>query len=390
MNKKISLGLAISLIAIACAITYILTTAFSLNIFNGKISEVTDMAAKYERLDALDAYVREHYYGEIDEEDLTNGILKGYVSGLNDPYASYMTPEEYQESMSDDKGVMTGIGISVIMDESGYMLITEITDNSPAASSELAIDDIIIAVDGADVLEIGYVEAVSRIRGTAGTEVTLTIRRGGVDRDLTFVREEIELITVAGEMLNNHIAYIRIESFKEATVTQFNNIFNKLIDSGAEAILFDLRDNGGGLVSATEDCLDPLLPEGEVAYAMYNDGTSQVLVTSDAEECNLPMVVLVNENSASAAEMFASALRDFGKAQLCGTTTYGKGIMQSTIPLEDGGGLTITVAQYRTANSDCYHGVGLTPELVVESVDDELGTDEQLDAAVLLLQKSIQ
>ena len=388
MNKKISLGIVISLIAVACSVTYIITTAFSLNNFNKKISEVTDMAEKYERLDALDAYVRENYYGDIDEDDLTNGILKGYISGLNDPYASYMTPEEYRESKNDDKGVMTGIGISVIQDESGYMHITEITENSPASDSELAVDDLIIAVDGEDVLEIGYVEAVSRIRGTAGTEIKLTIRRDGVDRELAFVRREIEVISVRGEMLEGNIGYIRIESFKEATVTQYRTLYDRLISEGAKALIFDLRDNGGGLVTAAEACLDPLLPEGDVAYAMFNDGTTEVLVRSDAEECDLPMVVLVNEHTASAAELFASALRDFNKAQLCGMTTYGKGIMQSTVALEDGGGLTITVAQYRTAYSDCYHGVGLTPDVAVEAIDDEEDQDEQLNAAIEIVQSS--
>lgn len=389
MNKKISLGLAISLAAIAAALSFILTSAFSLKSFNEKITEVANMAETYKRLDDVDTYVREHYYTDINEEDVMNGLLKGYVSGLNDKYARYSTPEEFQELLREDEGLINGIGISVIKEESGYMCITEIAEDSPAGKTALQVGDIIVAVDGENVLTLGYGEAVKKVRGTTGTEVKLTIRRDGVDQDITMMRQELVVKTVSSEMLSGNIGYIRVTAFRSNTVEQFQTALDSLVQDGATGLIFDMRDNHGGLVSSVSGCLDPLLPAGDVAYALYKDGTTESIITSDEAELDLPMAVLVNQNSASAAEIFPSALRDFGKAKLYGTTTFGKGIMQDTIALDDGGGLTITVARYRTAKSECYHGIGLTPDVQVDLPEDapaldalQHAEDTQLQAAL--------
>lgn len=389
MNKRISIGVAISLIAIAAAVTFILTSSLTLRSFNEKITEVEDMAENYERLDALDANVREYFYEDIDEDTLMNGILKGYVSGLQDPYARYMTAEEYKSSKESDKGILSGIGITVSQEESGYIRIVEITSDTPAADSDLAVGDIIVAVDGKDVLETGYNQAIANIRGTDGSSVTLTIRRNGTDVEYPFERQSIELTSAFGEMLDHNIGYLRLTAFKEVTVNQYQTALDSLISQGAKAIIFDVRDNGGGLISSVEACLDPLLPESDVAYATYKDGVTKTIVSSDEKELKLPMAVLVNGNTASSAELFASALRDFDKGKLYGTTTFGKGIMQNTIPLEDGGGLTVTVATYRTIHSECYHGVGLTPDTVVDLPEDSPAVSELSHADDAQLQKAI-
>ncbi|MCC8135457.1 MAG: PDZ domain-containing protein, partial [Ruminococcus sp.] len=309
MNRKISLGLAISLIAIASAVTFIFTSFFSLQSFNEKVVDVNEKSQKYSALQTLDSYVRENYYGDIDEDALTDGILKGYVDGLDDDYSRYLTAEEYRIESSEDAGELVGIGLTLTEDESGYIRVVEIMSDSPAANSDLVPGDIITCVDGNDVLVEGFEESIDAMSGQVGTEITITVRRDGIDTDMVFTRTSMELTTVTGEMINGNIGYIQITGFKKNTSEQFISVLEELNSAGAEAFIFDLRDNGGGLVSALEECVDPLLPEGVIATAEYKDGHSETLVYSDAAELDVPMVVLVNENTASAAELFSASLR---------------------------------------------------------------------------------
>jgi carboxyl-terminal processing protease len=257
-------------------------------------------------------------------------------------------------------------------------------DDSPVSDSGLAEGDIITKVNGKDVLTEGFDNSINEIRGQSGTDVTITIRRDGVDTDMTFTRRSVEVTTVTGELLDGNIGYIKITSFKQNTSEQFIEQLNKLNDEGAQAFIFDVRDNGGGLVSALESCLDPLLPEGVVATAEYKDGHSETLVYSDDAELDVPMIVLVNGNTASAAELFAASLKDFGKAELVGEQTFGKGIMQVTSTFEDGSAVVLTVAEYKTVYSECYNGVGLTPDYIVEA-DAESDDDAQYNKAIELL-----
>lgn len=384
MNKKISLGLALSLIAIASAITFIMTSFFSLQSFNEKVVDVNEKAKKYSSLQTLDSYVRENYFGEIDEDELTDEILKGYVKGLGDEYSRYLTPEEYQNELSESAGELVGLGLTLTQDESGYIRIVEILEDSPVNDSNLSPGDIITYVDGTDVLVAGFEESIEAMQGQAGTEITITVRRDGIDRDMTFVRRAIEVQTVSYEMLSGNIGYIKIDSFKKNTPSQFIDALEYLSSNGAQGLLFDVRDNSGGLVTALEDCVDPLLPEGVAATAEYKDGRSETLVYSDDSELDLPMTVLVNGNTASAGELFAAVLKDFGKAELVGEKTYGKGVMQITTPFSDGSAVVLTVAEYKTAFSDCYNGVGITPDHVVDE-----SADEQYNKAVEVIRLAI-
>lgn len=385
MNKKISLGLALSLIAVSIAVTFILTSFFSLQSFNTKVVDVNEKAKKYTELQALDSYVRDNYFGEINENTLSDGIMKGYVSGIDDKYSRYLTEEEYLTEQNDNSGTLVGLGLTIAEDESGYIRISEIISESPATDSGLLENDIIIAIDGVDVKDIGFAEAADAMRGTEGSPISLTIRRDGKDTEYSFTRRSIEVTTVEAEMLGNYIGYIKISGFKQNTPQQFIDALERLTANGATSLVFDLRDNGGGLVSALSECLDPLLPEGVVATAEYKDGHSETLVYSDASELNMPMAVIVNENTASAAELFAASLRDFGKAPLVGSQTYGKGVMQTTTELENGGAVILTVAEYKTSRSECYDGIGLTPDVPVEN--DVEGFDAQYSAAIEVVQQ---
>lgn len=380
MNKKISLGLAISLIAIASAVTFILTSFFSLQSFNKKVIDVNEKAKKYNSLQLLDTFIRDNYYGEINEADLNDGILKGYVDGLGDPYSHYLSEEEYIDEQSENAGEIIGLGLTLAEDESGYIRIEQVLENSPAAEVGIIEGDAIINIDGTDVTEIGFDEAVETLKGSEGTSVKLTIRRSGIDTDYDFTRRSIEVTSVTGRLIDGYIGYIKIDGFKENTSEQFVEILQRLTSNGAKALVFDLRDNPGGLVTSLEECLDPLLPEGKIAIAEYKDGHSETLIYSDSSELDMPMAVIMNDETASSAELFAAALRDFNKAQLIGEQTYGKGVMQSTTEFESGGAVVLTVAEYRTVRSDCYDGVGLSPDYPIQNEDE--GVDSQLDKAL--------
>lgn len=367
MNKKISLGLALSLVAIASAVTFILTSFFSLQSFNEKVMDVNEKAKKYSSLQVLDAYVRENYLGEINESELNDGILKGYAAGLNDKYSRYLSKNEYIEEMNSNEGNQVGLGLTLQEDSSGYIRIVDILPNSPASDSELKPDDIIIKVNGEEVITDGFDASMEAMSGVDGAEVTITVRRDGIDTDHTLVRRSIEIVSVTSEMLNNYIGYIKIDGFKNNTPDQFIEALERLTANGAKALIFDVRDNGGGSVTALEDCLDPLLPEGVIATAEYKDGHSETIIHSDSSELELPMVVLMNENTASAAELFSLSLKDFGKAELVGAQTYGKGVMQTTAEFDGGGAVILTVANCKTTVSDFYNGIGISPDYSVKN-----------------------
>lgn len=380
MNKKISLGLAISLMAIASAVTFILTSFFSLQSFNEKVVDVNEKAKKYNSLQMLDTFVRENYSGKIDETVLSNGILKGYMLGLDDKYSHYLSEEEYRAELLSDKGELVGLGLTLDKDESGYLRITDVLENSPAAENEIAENDVIVRINDFDVSEISFEEALEALNGSEGTSVKLAIRRSGVEKSYELTRSVIEVISVSGRLIDGYIGYIKIDSFKENTPDQFVDTLQRLTSNGAKTFIFDLRDNGGGLLSAVEKCLDPLLPEGVVATAEYKDGHTETIVYSDDSELKLPMTILVNNNTASSAELFAAALKDFGKGELVGEKTYGKGVIQSITEFETGGAVVLTVAEYKTVKSECYDGVGLTPEYTV--INEDPSFDSQLDKAI--------
>lgn len=315
------------------------------------------------RLAELSEYVDEKYYTDTDEDALMDSALKGYIAGLEDPYSSYLTPDEYNSWQEKESGTSVGIGVTVQACDKGLYVVS-VTENSPAEKGGFLTDDIITAVDGQLVTELGYEEAVAAVKGEIGTDVTLTIDRAGETMELVITRDEIVTVSAEGQMLPGNIGYIRISAFRENTFDQYNEVLTELVDGGAESIIFDVRDNGGGLLTSLEKVLDPLLPEGNIAIASYGDGTVKTIVESDVEELMLPMAVVMNENTASAGELFAAALSDFGKASLVGTVTYGKGVMQDTRSVA-GGAATLTVATYQTVKGECYHGVGVSPDVEV-------------------------
>lgn len=387
MENKISKTKAFLGALISSAITGVIV----LSLCNKHFSDLKEKESTIKEFFEVKDYIDEFFYDDINDEALITSALKGLVSGLDDNYAAYMTPEEYEESIINVQGSLTGIGISVIQNDEKKVEIVGITENSPASKYDIKSGDILTAIDGINADNIEYNNVVNLVRGKEGTNVTITLDRNGKKLEYTITREKIDTQTVTYEMLENNIAYIKITGFKETTVEQYEDALNNALKNDAKGIIFDLRNNGGGLLTSCSSCLDPLLPKGIVATANYKNGKTEVICESDAEELNLPMAVLVNENTASAAELFASALRDFDKAKLVGKNTFGKGIMQNTIKLKNGGGLKITVATYKTAKSECYHKIGLAPDYEIDIPDNtDISTanpekDTQLKKAIEIL-----
>lgn len=360
---------------------YIIRTAVFSSVFTAVVTSGLFLysAHRYQKnRDEISEYfevkelIEEYYIENPDEESYMDNALKGLVAGIGDEYAAYMTPEEYRSNMESLQGSFAGIGVTVTKNENNEYQIVEIKKNSPASEKDIRTDDIIIKVNDIPTENMDLNQLVSLVKGEEGTEVTVTLKRNDKEFDVTLTRKKIEDETVEYTLLEDDIAYIKITSFKEVTTEQFEVAFNTAIDEGAKKMIYDLRNNGGGLLTACEAMLDPFLPACNIAYADYKSGKSEVIANSGGNEINVPTVILVNEDTASASELFSSAMRDFEKAKLVGTQTYGKGIMQNTIPISNGGALKITVAKYRTAKSDCFHGVGLTPDYIVELPE---GTD---------------
>ena len=398
MNKKISLGITIGLMALAAAVTFIITYNFSLNVFNSKVRSVSEREVIYAKLSEMDKYVRANFISDIDEDMLTNCIMSGYASGLNDRYAQYYSAEEYAQQTQKESGVTIGLGFNWDKEESGYVKITSVMANSSADRAGLVAGDVITAVNNTDVIayEKGYDEAVSLFNCDEGTKVKLHIKRlndEGISEffSVEVVSEKTEIISVTGRLIDN-IAYIKITTFNEKTPEQFGNILNRLISDGAEMAVFDVRDNLGGLTNSLQSTLDCILGDCDVVTAYYKDSSETVIHTTEAEQIKMPIVVMVNGNTASCSELFAFALRDEANAQIVGTTSYGKGVMQKTHKLSGGAAIKITVATLQTKNSGDYNGTGIKPNFEVAlpadvdlstlSDEDQLIYDAQLTKAI--------
>lgn len=388
MSKKISLGTVCSLMALTAAATFVITLSLSRKQFNEQVTEIDRLSEKYGRLDELDQKVRTEFYKDVPEEDVLDGLLAGYVSGLGDRYSAYRPAEALTDYQDNNAGVYIGIGISILRNDEGYGEIVGVNEGGSAEKAGIEAGDLLIEVEGISVKE-SYSEAIAKISGEVGTAVSLRIRKHDSDTEkkLSVMRAKLDEKTVYAEMLDNDIGYIAITKFRSVTVEQFNTARRSLLDEGARGFIFDVRNNGGGLVAAVEQIGDPMLPEGELAFSYDRSGTASPIITSDAECELMPYAVLVNENTASAAELFACLLRDYADAILVGTTTFGKGIMQTTFPLSSGG-VTLTTATYSTGKSPCYHEIGLEPDITAEIADDAK-EDTQLSAAEDAVQNMI-
>ena len=364
MGKKITLGTAITLIIIAIAITISLTMVLALRNFNEKVSSITERENMFAKFTEIDNYVRQNR-GDIDEEELMDSVAKGYLSGIDDPYALYMSAEAYSAYVAASSQTVAGVGISASMDSDGYMLVGKVYEGSTAASAGILPGDLIIKVDDINLSADTYADAEALLIGEAGTKVTLKVRCNGEDTEMEITRRVLTPTNVATIAFDNHY-YIRVDSFTESTPDQFSKAVEKAISAGAQYLVFDVRSVSSGLISSAATILDRLVGSGDMLYVEYNDGSKETLYTSNSRETDIPMVVLVNEGTSGAAEFFAAGLRDFGKAKIVGTQTAGVGSLQKIYKLDDGSAIQLTIGKYYLANSEtAWEGVGINPDHAV-------------------------
>ncbi|QFJ54710.1 S41 family peptidase [Pseudobutyrivibrio xylanivorans] len=361
--------------------------------------EVLDNLQKGEtsgsKLSTIISIIENYYYQDVDSNDLVNGIYKGVVASLDDPYSEYYTAEEYEDLMSTLTGNYAGIGALLQKNaETGAVTITKVYAGTPAEKAGLLAGDYIVSADGNLATDEGLDTFVQHIRGEEGTDVELVISRDGEEQTVVCTRASIATPTVEHQMLEGNVGYIVVSQFTEHTYRDFVDAYKDLENQGMTSVIFDMRNNGGGLLDSVVEMLDYLLPDGTVVYTMDKAGEREDYRSDDASSKNIPMVVLVNENTASAAEIFTGAIRDFDYGTIIGTNTFGKGIVQSTIPLTDGSALKLTTQTYYTPSGECIHGKGIKPDIELEyefmgGEDDtySVDLDNQIQKALEVLRK---
>lgn len=341
-----------------------------------------------------------YYYEDIDTEELTNGLYKGLFEGLGDPYSVYYTKEEYDSMMASTSGTYCGIGAVLSQDmKTMQVTVLHVYKDTPADKAGLKDGDTILKVDDIEATSMELSELVTNIRGDKGTKVHLEVYREGEKDKLEYdiERDKVEVPTVEYEMLENNVGYIQITEFAEPTEAQFMEAVNALQAQGMQAMIVDLRDNPGGYLSAVTEILDDILPEGITVYTEDKYGKRQNYTSDDEHRIEIPMAVLINENSASAAEIFAGAIKDYDYGTLIGTKSFGKGIVQTVKQLKDGSAIKLTTAKYYTPNGNYIHEVGIEPDVELEyeytgdtNEDYDKSQDNQIQKALEILKSDVQ
>ena len=404
MKRKMSVGLSVLLICLAAIVTFQLTFVLMSQKHQKELAAVTADMARYDKLLEVDALFRDLYVEDLEEEALMDGILEGYVYGTGDKYAAYYPAEEFAQYMESLQGDMQGVGIHIIYNADYEALeVINVMPDSPALEAGVEPGDMIayvgIGENAETVASLGYYGALSKLQGKAGTVAEFTVFRGKnytEKVEFSILRGYIAEQTVMSRVyaLDPTIGIIKITSFDLKTPEQFFTAIETLVNGGCNKLVLDVRYNPGGELTSICMVLDALLPEGPVIRTVDKAGNEEVIYVSDEQELQIPMVVLVNGSTASAGELFCSALQDYGKAVIVGTQTYGKGCMQTIRQLSDGSGVSVTYRYYCPPFSENYDGIGVAPDVVVE-LDEALSdkniykiTDEednQLHAAVAAL-----
>lgn len=377
MSKKVSLGVAATVTLIAMAVTFSMTMTVSMNMFNNTVSSVKNKERMYNKLSEVDRYVRANEYFDINDDTLNDTIASGYMLGISDRYARYYSAKAYSERVGLANGRLMGIGVAVVKDpSSGYARIIRVYDNTPATNVGLEVGGFITAIGDTSTRSMSDAAAMtSALLGEEGSTVNI--------KYLTPLREEqsFEIIHAnyttpsisTVRLMDNGVGYLRIDSFTSGTAVEFRNAVNSLTNQGATSLIFDLRDNSGENLNAALVATDYCVPSGLIAQSQDKGGNVTDLRMSDENEITLPMICLVNDSTASGAELFANALRKMAGATIVGSTTAGKGVLLSDPQsLSDGSAVVITVGILLDNEGKNWNGTGLTPD-----VDASLTNDEQ-------------
>ena len=401
-DRKQTIYKSIMLVVLSVLITFIVTSVFMYQYIGKNVdtkyvmlpNEETSIGAEISKIKTI---IDKYYLGEIDENKLRESAKSGYISGLGDKYSAYISKSEYEDFEQSIMGNYIGIGIYMAVDsKSNQILVVSPIKNSPAEAAGLKTGDIIEKVDGehyegSDGLEI----AASKIKGEEGTVVKLEIKREEKILNFEIKREIITINPITGEILDNNIGYIQVTSFDDNCSKDFKAKYEELVSKNIKGLIIDMRNNGGGIVSEALEMADYIVPKGNKLMITVNKTEEEEIEYAKADPIiNIPVVVLVNENSASATEIFSGALMDNGVAKIIGTKTYGKGVIQEILKLQDGSALKLTTEEYFTPNRNKINKEGITPDEIVELPDGvetgysiERSKDTQLNKAIDMLKK---
>ena len=375
----------------------LITGIVSCGLRPGRISvagEKTVTSDVERKLSILNSLIDESYLGDIDKKKLEEGLYEGYIGGLDDPYSVYYDEEETKAFMEATEGEYSGIGAVMTQSkDSGIIVLTHVYKDSPAMKAGLKDEDILYKVEGKEVTGEDLTDVVSRIRGEKGTKVELTVLRGKKNEEVTVVavRDTIETQTVQTKMLEGDIGYMAVSEFDSVTYDQYVKGLDTLEGQGMKGLVLDLRGNPGGNLNTVCDILDLMLPKGLIVYTQDKNGEKREMTSDEENKFTHPMVVLVNGNSASASEIYAGAIQDYGLGKIVGTQTYGKGVVQQIFDLNDGTCLKLKIAEYYTPKGRNINGKGITPDVEEEYELNEKNpeADNQLEKAVEELKKEL-
>lgn len=344
-------------------------TLFRRNFGQGTAGQTVKAKEVREKLSDIAYIIDTYYYDDVTTEQISEGIYQGILDSLKDPYSQYYNAEEYRSLMEETTGSYYGIGAVLSQDrETGEISILRIYKDSPAETAGLKEGDMVRSVDGITADNVELTELVKNVKGEEGTTVTIVVQREGTDGLLEYEvkRGKVQVPTVEYQLLEGNTGLIQIAEFSDLTPAQFESAVTDLKSRGMTALIVDVRDNPGGVLDAVCDVLDQILPEGLLVYTEDKYGEREEYHASGESYLDMPLAVLVNGNSASASEVFAGAIKDYAYGTLIGTTTFGKGIVQSIIGLGDGSAVKVTIAKYFTPNGNYIHKVGIEPDITLE------------------------
>ncbi len=351
-----------------------------------------------QKLNLIDKVLDDFYFDDVDDEKVLDNICKAYVNSYGDKYTTYYTAEEFAKFNEANSGEYCGIGVVVRKNDDGNLLVVEPYEGSPGKEAGIRKNDVIISVNGEAIADEDISDIVARIKGKEGTTVDVGIKREGVDDtiNMTITRRKVEVKTVEYKMVENSIGYISIDEFDKVTAQQFKKGYDELKSQGMKGLIVDIRSNPGGLLSTVIDMLDEILPDGLILYTEDKYGKRVEYNGTNPNVADVPIAVLVDGGSASASEIFAGAIQDYGIGTIIGTQTFGKGIVQETRRMSDGSAIKFTISKYYTPKAQDIHGRGITPDVVVELSEEfknlteyDEGKDNQLQTAISVLQEKI-
>ena len=399
-KKRLRVYKVIMLVVLVAFVTFLITSIVMYQYFtngdgirNAMISTDTGSDDIADTLDKYKVLIDKYYLGEeVDNETLKEGAIKGYIEALGDPYTEYISKEDMEDYMDDTMGNFVGIGVYMVKDtETNQIMVLSPIKNSPAEKAGIRPGDYIVEVDGNACTGDDFSNISNKIKGEEGSTVKLKIQRDGETLDFEITRENIKVNPVEGEVLEGNIGYIEFSSFDEGTAEEFKNKFNELKSQGITSLIIDLRNNGGGIVDEALKIAGYAVDKGTtLLYEVDKDGNETEEKSEVDKIIDMPIVILVNENTASSSEILSGALKDLGKAKIVGTKTYGKGVIQQILTLADGSGLKITTEEYLTPNRTKINKVGIEPDETVElpdTVENILNVEREEDTQ---LQKAIE